>query len=64
MSVAKSIGTALAVRGAKGTAWHTPNYSLLTTHFYWCPVNASNSVNIRMFEWYKPHSLDDTPERG
>ena len=29
---------------------------------YWCPVNASNSVNIKMFEWYKPHSLDDSPE--
>ena len=31
---------------------------------YWCPVNASNSMNIKMFEWYKPHSLDDSPERG
>ena len=31
---------------------------------YCCPVNASNSMNIKMFEWYKPHSLDDSPERG
>ncbi len=32
--------------------------------FYCCPVNASNSMNIKMFEWYTPHSLDDSPERG
>ena len=32
------------------------------TKKYWCPVNASNSVNIKMFEWYKPHSLDDSHE--
>ena len=32
--------------------------------YYCCPVNASNSINIKMFEWYKPHSLDDSPERG
>ena len=27
-----------------------------------CPVNTSNSMNIKMFEWYKPHSLHDSPE--
>ena len=31
---------------------------------YCCPVNASNSMNIKMFEWYNLHSLDDSPERG
>ena len=32
--------------------------------YYCCPVNTSNSMNIKKFEWYKPHSLDDSPERG
>ena len=31
---------------------------------YWCPVNASSSMNINLFEWYTPHSLHDSPKRG
>ena len=31
---------------------------------YWCPVNASSSMNINLFEWYNPHSLHDSPKRG
>ena len=27
-----------------------------------CLVNASDSMNIKLFEWYKPHSLHDSPE--
>ena len=41
MSVAKSIGTALVVRGCKiYTARHATNYSLLTTHCFCTPSPA------------------------
>ena len=44
MSVAKSIGTASAVRGCKiCTAWRTPHYLLLTTH-YFCPPSPAELV--------------------
>ena len=32
--------------------------------YYWCPVNASSSMNINLFEWYNPHSLHVSPKRG
>ncbi len=40
-------------------------YDIQVVLYYNCsPVNVSNSMNIKLFEWYKPHSLHDSPERG